>query len=443
MAPVIDAYPNVSRTYATMTATTTPSTAFVAITLGRSANAIELSVPPAPAVHAAGDLKARSYDFLADLLTPHAAHYSSAKLFAAFAGHIPTSAYNATLEADGICLVLRSSFFLIDHLTALGFRDHLGDPISQAITADITTRPPGITYFAFRSTIHPATIDARISIPSHSFEFWLALPQTVLGGPTIPNPSAVSTARKKLDFATPARTPGPSSNLLTAADIHAMDGTTQAALGTATSTDIMSDYAPDCFALFTAEQIQTLVLRSASAATAATISVLPALSPKMTAVLAATHTSSSSYFGSLGFLDSQVVFDSVFPNPVPLLVTPSPHGATVDSTSLLKGLLAFVDCCKFTLFVPIFRCDYVGTADRDDAASLHATIHALKRPSMSYRNPTSGHWINLTPDELFAAYAELTPLLPNNVSLWGLNLVTQYHDALSHDIQEALQNDPS
>ena len=122
MAPVIDAYPHVSRTYATMTATTTTSTTFVAITLGRSANAVELSVPPAPAVHATGDLKARSYDFLADLLTPHAAHYSSAELFAAFAGHIPTSAYNATLEADGICLVLRSSFFLIDNLTAFIYR---------------------------------------------------------------------------------------------------------------------------------------------------------------------------------------------------------------------------------------------------------------------------------------------------------------------------------
>ena len=158
MAPVIDTYPLVSASYATMTATTTPSTAFVAITLGRSANAITLSVPPAPPVQASSDLKARSFDFLADLLAPHAAHYSSAELFAAFAGHIPTSAYNATLEADGISLALRSSFFRIDHLTALGFRDHLGDPISQAITTDVTTRPPGVSYFAFRSTVNPATM---------------------------------------------------------------------------------------------------------------------------------------------------------------------------------------------------------------------------------------------------------------------------------------------
>jgi hypothetical protein len=66
MAPVIDTYPHVSRTYANMSPPPTSSTAFVALTLGRSADAIELSVPPAPAAHAARDLKARSFDFLAD-----------------------------------------------------------------------------------------------------------------------------------------------------------------------------------------------------------------------------------------------------------------------------------------------------------------------------------------------------------------------------------------
>jgi hypothetical protein len=61
---------------------------------------------------------------------------------------------------------------------------------------------------------------------------------------------------------------------------------------------------------------------------------------------------------------------------------------------------------------------------------------------MPYHHPTSGHWINLTPDELFAAYADLTVLLPNSVLLWGLNLVTHFHDTLSFDIQEALQTNP-
>jgi hypothetical protein len=60
---------------------------------------------------------------------------------------------------------------------------------------------------------------------------------------------------------------------------------------------------------------------------------------------------------------------------------------------------------------------------------------------MSYCNPSNGHWLNLTPDELYAEYSALTPLLPTNVTLWGMNLVTQFHDALSPDLQEVLLAD--
>jgi hypothetical protein len=104
MAPVIDTIPTASSTPTSMSASSTsssPMTAFTGLNLGRSANAIELLVPPAPAVHAAPDLKARCFDFLADLLLEHSALYSSAELIAAF-GHIPGSSYNATLEAADI-----------------------------------------------------------------------------------------------------------------------------------------------------------------------------------------------------------------------------------------------------------------------------------------------------------------------------------------------------
>jgi hypothetical protein len=444
MAPVIDSNPSVSSTYAIMSVAPTPSaSAFSSLVLGRSSNAIELLVPPAPAVHASPDLKARCFDFLADLLLEHSALYSSAELIAAF-GHIPSSSYNAALEAAGTCSSIRSAFFSIEHLVALGFRDHLGDPITSAstITNDPTTRPTGITYFAFRSTVDPATIDHRLSLPSHSFEFWLALPQTLSASPA-PNAATTGVAKVLNYLSTPAPAPGPAaSSPTTAADFRALADDEQKALGTSSSADLLSDYAADCLPLLTATQLQFLVLRSAAAAPVAAPPAAPALSPRMTAVLASTSKTTSSYFGSLDFLDCQSIFDATFPRPVPLLVTPSPAGASVDSTSLLSDLNLFIDGCKFHLFVPIFRSDYVGSSDRDDTASLHATIQALKKPAMSFRNPASGHWINLSPDELYAAYADLTPLLPNTVSLWGLNLVTQFFDALSSDLQEALQVDP-
>ena len=42
------------------------------------------------------------------------------------------------------------------------------------------------------------------------------------------------------------------------------------------------------------------------------------------------------------------------------------------------------------------------------------------------------------PDKVFSAYYNLIPLLPNKVSVWVLNLVTQFFDSLSPDCQNAL-----
>jgi hypothetical protein len=435
MAPVIDTYPSILAPTHTMSAATTSSDAFVALTLGRSANAIDLLVPSAPPVHAAPDLKARCFDFLSDLLVEHSLLFSSAELIAAFS-HIPSSSYNATLEASGCCRSIRSAFFLVDNLVAIGFRDHTGAPIASSITADASSRPTGISYFAFRSTVDPSIIDARISLAPFSFEFWLALPQTVFVSPS----HATDSAARRLSFtspplvSTPRQAPAP---VTTAEDLHFLDSTEFAALGHPTGTDLLSDYDHACLPLFSKDQLQHLILRSATAAPTA-----PVLSPRMTAVLTSTSSSSSSYFGPLDFLDNQVAFDSVFPTPTPLTVTVSTTGASIDSLVLPALLDTFIDRCKFHLFVPIFRSDYVGTFARDDAASLQATVSAIKKLAMSSRNPSSGAWVNLHPDEVFAAYSNLIPLLPFQVSVWGLNLVTQYFDSLSVELQDALHVDP-
>jgi hypothetical protein len=55
--------------------------------------------------------------------------------------------------------------------------------------------------------------------------------------------------------------------------------------------------------------------------------------------------------------------------------------------------------------------------------------------------PASGHWVNLPPGNLFAEYSALTPLLPNNVQLWVLNLVTKFHDGLSPNLRDMILAD--
>jgi hypothetical protein len=152
-------------------------------------------------------------------------------------------------------------------------------------------------------------------------------------------------------------------------------------------------------------------------------------------------TDGHSYFGSLGFLDSQSAFAITFPRPTPLLlVHTSRNHMTINLLTVNTALHKFINQCKFYLFIPLFRADYVGTADCDGASSLSATIESLEKLAMSSR-AALGHWSNLTPYELFAEYSALTPLLPATVSLWGLNLVTQYHDGLTTNLQDLILAD--
>ena len=259
-------------------------------------------------------------------------------------------------------------------------------------------------------------------------------------------------ARRNLQLrfdSTPASVPqAPSILLVHKTDLDAHSADELALLGTEASHDTLSEYALDCYRLFTPVQLQNLLLCNPAPAPAPAAAPAPALfSPRMTAVLASTNDPSSSYFGSLEFLEFQVEFDRTFPHPTSLFTTPAPSDLSVplsiDSTSVPRTIIHnFIDQCKFQMFLPIYRSDYVGTANRDDAASLCTTVQTLKKLSMSFRNPNSVHWTNLTPDELFDEYSNLTPLLPPDVSLWGLNLVSQYHDALSLELQEVLSVDP-
>jgi hypothetical protein len=306
MAPGMDTYPQCPCTYATTMSTPASSpAAFTSLVLGHSANAIELLVPPAPAVHDATDLKARCFDFLADLLIEHSSLYSSAELIAAFA-HSPNSSFNASLEASDICKTICSAFLSVHHLVPLGFRNTLGASVSTAIDNDLTKRPTGLAYFAFCSTIDPTALASRISLPSYSFEFRLALPQTLLSSSA---PVAVSgTVAKVLQCGTPPAKSQP--NPITKSAFTALSADDKAARGTKTSTDCLSDYEPDSLCLLTPIQLQFVVLRAAAAAASPSTTLV---SPRMAFVLASPRASGSSYFGSLDFLDSQSIFDCTSP----------------------------------------------------------------------------------------------------------------------------------
>jgi hypothetical protein len=243
--------------------------------------------------------------------------------------------------------------------------------LQTPITVDPTTRPTGIAYFVFRSTVDPSTIDTRITKSSITIEFWLALPQTILTAVTVARPDP-DPDRSNLTFKTPAGAlaPGQASSTarLSHNDLQALSATDLADLGSTTGYDTLTNYDSDCYDLFTAIQFQTLFLRNPIIPVPVPVPASTLLLPRMTAVLASINDSSSSYFGSLAFLDSQSEFDCTFPNPIPLIVTPSVSNRSVplsiDSASVSTVIHAFIDQCKFQMFLPIFRSDYVGTVGK-------------------------------------------------------------------------------
>jgi hypothetical protein len=102
--------------------------------------------------------------------------------------------------------------------------------------------------------------------------------------------------------------------------LDALSADELALLGTEASRDTLSEYALDCYHLFTPLQLQTLLLSNPILPVPAPVPAL--LSLRMTAVLASTNDPSSSYFGSHEFLNFQVEFGRTFPNPAPLFITP-------------------------------------------------------------------------------------------------------------------------
>jgi hypothetical protein len=180
IAPATDAtlslYPpppsNMSTTTSRASTVSTTQTAFVTLSLGGSANTIELLLPSKPSVHDPMDLKACCFDYLANLLLKHASLYSSAELIAT-SGHILGSTYNTTLEATATCSRLRSTFFHVSNLVGLGF---CGCDVASITTPSTPTLTLGLSEFI---TLPFASLSPLLPLLP-VLPFWSALSNSAL-----------------------------------------------------------------------------------------------------------------------------------------------------------------------------------------------------------------------------------------------------------------------
>jgi hypothetical protein len=173
----------------------------------------------------------------------------------------------------------------------------------------------------------------------------LVLPLSTLVTPSLQQTNLLT------QFNTPDRSQTPPPAVITITKINAMTIKQLAAIGMATGRNTIDSYTSPCYAQFSAAQLTNLLGRRTTPTTATTPSTL--VSPRMAAVLASSTgslLSGHSFYGSLDFLDDQLSFDLIFPNPTPLLLSVSHSGnPTVDTVSVSATIALLFDRCKFEL----------------------------------------------------------------------------------------------
>ena len=92
------------------------------------------------------------------------------------------------------------------------------------------------------------------------------------------------------------------------------------------------------------------------------------------------HNVGATYFKPLDFLENQHTFDSLWPQPLPILVQPSQNGGIVDVGNKLR---AFCDLCHLQIFNSIFQLDYVGSTEQLDSHTIEAIGTKLSCLSMT------------------------------------------------------------
>jgi hypothetical protein len=169
-------------------------------------------------------------------------------------------------------------------------------------------------------------------------------------------------------------------------------------------------------------------------------SQLPAASPSIRKYL--TNLASlqdPSFCGSLDFLDTQSLFDTVFPplarRPI-FVVKPAlaPPITLLDTDAQVSDAIqACTSECRMLVFKAVIRLDYIGHHDPASANHLQVTVKRLRNLSLKFN--IRGVTVHGNPDMLFDKYLALTPLLPAaHLNIGGINLFTQFWHALGEPL---------
>jgi hypothetical protein len=308
----------------------------------------------APGIHALIPDKAMAFDFLFNQLRAFSPTLSAADLTTALANHFNVNHSIARSETSTITAAIKAALFHCDNLSGIRFLDHTGAPVSTAISEDPDSRPDGVAFFVFASTVPPASIDPRLSaISPFTIWFTLPLPQsdrtpgTDMAPPTtvatVGTPIPMTLEQQLATAIAASQNPGDRED-----DADTDDSTTVARLATLQS------------------KVAAIMAQTASPRrlfpSLTTPGTFTSVSPKMARLLTPASMAGQlpTYLGSLDFLDNQATFDSTFPSPLPLEEDGS-ISTSLSTSSVTTRIDYFLRSCELDAFASILCLDYVGS----------------------------------------------------------------------------------
>ena len=121
------------------------------------------------------------------------------------------------------------------------------------------------------------------------------------------------------------------------------------------------------------------------------------------------------------------------------LIILGPNPLTGISSDYLKKARLYADKYMLDVFLHICKDDYV---QRDDTVSRGKLVHeickSITKLREEYNERGSGHKTD-TPDELYAKYISIISGLPDDASVWSINLCSTYFSALTTNLKEKME----
>ena len=382
---------------------------WISIKLGRELNGISIDVPTCPNSNAKIHEKARAFDAVTQAISAHLDVFDFAELKNCLTTHVPGSHAFSSNQVQSLDLTLAKAPFEVQNLKPIGFLFADKSPVDPGIAqSPAAQRPANIRYFRVSFQVDPKSFappgTSLKELDPFVAEYDLPLFQT---------PIQQVGGLPRLNI-WPNNTPGPQQTPHTgppaAQTVPSLLGHTMQSV---------AHYAlPTVFAAPTP-------LPPMPVETPQTYGPLPESARGPTRGRTPPSTIINTYVGNTEFLTNQAVLDE-FCSCKP---TFHPHVAT--------GWTAFCKRVKWTIFTQLVRIAYVGNLDTDCNQAISDIAAEFRRLHMVDGKPkTNSEFDN--PNELFDAYVERLPSLPNDVQTWGFCLPHLYHGALSEQCREHL-----